>query len=252
MRFTGKSAIITGGAGNLGLAAAKRIVAEGGSVLLVDINENQLRTAAASINSDRVKIFTADVTSAAQVQAYAKFAADAFGKIDIFFNNAGIEGPNAPIGEFPEDAFDRVMQINVKGVFLGMKYVPPHMKDGSSIILTSSIAGLMGSGNFVAYTTSKHAVIGMMRDTAIDLGPRKIRVNTLHPGFVKSDMLLRILRGITPNTPDDVLLQQLAERTKLGRCVLPDEIADMFCFLAADDSRMVTGQTFVVDAGTLL
>lgn len=252
MRFKDKSAVITGGAGNLGLAAAKRLVAEGARVLLVDLNEPQLDQAARLIGSEQVTTFIADVTSAQAVQAYVRRAAELYGKIDIFFNNAGIEGPNAPIGEFPEDAFDKVMAVNVKGVFLGMKYVPPHMNDGGSVIITSSIAGLMASGSFIAYTTSKHAVIGIMRDTAVDLAPRRIRVNTVHPGFVKSEMLMRILRRLQPGVADEVLLKQFDEQTKLGRCITPDEIADMVAFLASDESRMATGQTFVVDAGTLL
>jgi len=252
MRLQGKSAIITGGAGNLGLAAAQRFIAEGARVLLVDIDEQQLRHAAASIESGRVETFQADVTSASAVRGYAQHAAEKFGKIDIFFNNAGIEGPNASVTEFPEDAFDQVMQVNVKGVFLGMKYVAPHLNDGASVIITSSIAGLMASGGFVAYTTSKHAVIGIMRDSAVDLAPRRIRVNTVHPGFVNSEMLLRILRRQQPGVADDVLLEQFGRSTKLGRCITPAEIADMVAFLASDDSRMVTGQTLVVDAGTML
>jgi NAD(P)-dependent dehydrogenase (short-subunit alcohol dehydrogenase family) len=252
MRFADKVAIITGGAGNLGLATARRLVGEGARVLLVDHDERQLRKAVNSLASERVATFAADVTSAKAVEAYAKYSTVLYGKVDFFFNNAGIEGPNAPIGEFPEDEFDRVMQVNVKGVFLGMKYVPPHMNDGGSVVITSSIAGLMASGGFVAYTTSKHAVIGIMRDTAVDLAPRKIRVNTVHPGFVKSEMLLRILRRQQPGVADEELLQKFGELTRFGRCVTPDEIADMVAFLASDDSRMVTGQTLVVDAGTTL
>jgi NAD(P)-dependent dehydrogenase (short-subunit alcohol dehydrogenase family) len=251
MKLENKVAVVTGAAGNIGLAAVKCFVAEGARVLLVDLNERALESACAALGSERVTAFVADVTAASEVQAYALRAAERFGPIDVFFNNAGIEGPNAPITEFSEEAFDQVMQINVRGVFLGLKYVAPRMRDGGSIIITSSIAGLTGSGRFTAYTTSKHAVIGLMREAAIDLGPRRIRVNTIHPGFVKSEMLLRIMRRMQPGAADDALLQQLDARTLLGRCITPEEIADGVAFLASDDSRMITGHTFVVDAGTL-
>jgi len=251
MKLENKVAVVTGAAGNIGLAAVKRFVAEGARVLLVDVNQRALEAACAALDSERVASFVADVTAAREVDAYARHAAERMGPIDVFFNNAGIEGPNAPITEFPEEAFDKVMQINVRGVFLGLKYVAPRMRDGGSIIITSSIAGLMGSGRFTAYTTSKHAVIGLMREAAIDLGPRRIRVNTIHPGFVKSEMVLRIMRRMQPGTADAALLQQLDARTLLGRCITPEEIADGLAFLASDDSRMITGHTFVVDAGTL-
>ena len=252
MKLAGKTAVITGAAGNIGLAVARRLLDEGASVLLVDSNGFALKQALQSLGSPKASAIVADVTSAASVQAYVRQAEEQFGKVDIFFNNAGIEGPNAPIGEFPEEGFDRVMAVNVKGVFLGMKYLPKVMNDGGSIIITSSIAGLMGSGGFVAYTTSKHAVIGIMRDTAIDLAPRRIRVNTVHPGFVESEMLLRILRNLRPGVADAELLAGFAAQTKLGRCIKPSEVAAMVAFLASDDSVMATGQTYVVDAGTLL
>lgn len=257
-RLENKVAVVTGAAGNIGFAASRRLIAEGARVLLVDVNERELVAAVARLSAEqsvwkqRAATCTADVTSAAQVAAYARQAEDRFGKIDIFFDNAGIEGPNAPITEFPEEAFDRVMQINVRGVFLGIKYVAPRMRDGGSIIITSSIAGLVGSGSFTAYTTSKHAVIGIMREAAIDLGSRGIRVNTIHPGFVKSEMLLRILRRMQPAASDEALLKQFGDLTLLGRCITTDEIADGVAFLASDESRMITGHTFVVDAGTLL
>ena len=252
MKLKDKVTLVTGGAGFLGLAAAKRFLAEGAKVLLIDVNQRELERTVADLNSDRVAGFTADVSSEKDVKAYAAHAVERYGKIDVFFNNAGIEGPNAPIAEFPEDGFDKVMQVNVRGVFLGMKYVAPHMQDGGSIILSSSIAGLMGSGNFVAYTTSKHAVIGIMRDTAIDLAPRGIRVNTIHPGFVESEMLLRIARRQQPGVADAELLRQLGAQAKLGRCVTPEEIADAVAFLASPESRMITGQTLVIDGGVLL
>jgi NAD(P)-dependent dehydrogenase (short-subunit alcohol dehydrogenase family) len=258
MRLENKVAVVTGAAGNIGLAAVRRMLAEGARVLLVDVNEGALGAAVERLASEqpawmpRVATCTADVTSAAQAAHYAKHAEERLGKVDVFFDNAGIEGPNAPITEFPEDAFERVMQINVRGVFLGIKYVAPRMRDGGSIIITSSIAGLMGSGTFTAYTTSKHAVIGLMREAAIDLAPRRIRVNTIHPGFIKTDMLLRIARRMQPGASDEVLLEGLANRTLLGRCLSTDEVAQGVIFLASDESRMITGHTFVVDGGTLL
>jgi NAD(P)-dependent dehydrogenase (short-subunit alcohol dehydrogenase family) len=258
MTLENKVAVVTGAAGNIGFAAARRLLIAGARVMLVDSNEPQLGAAAERLASEqsawrpRIGSCTADVTSSAQAAHYARHAEERFGKIDIFFDNAGIEGPNAPITEFPEDAFDRVMQVNVRGVFLGIKYVAPRMRDGGSIIITSSIAGLMGSGRFTAYTTSKHAVIGLMREAAIDLGPRRIRVNTIHPGFIKTDMLLRIARRLQPGAADEVLLEQLGARTLLGRCITPDEVADGVAFLAGEESRMITGHEFVVDGGTLL
>ncbi len=258
LRLENKAAIVTGAAGNIGLAATRRLLAEGARVLLVDVNEGALGAAVERLGLEqsawmpRVATCTADVTSAAQSAHYARHAEERLGKIDVFFDNAGIEGPNAPITEFPEDAFERVMQINVRGVFLGIKYVAPRMREGGSIIITSSIAGLMGSGSFTAYTTSKHAVIGLMREAAIDLAPRRIRVNTIHPGFIRTEMLLRIARRMRPGASDEVLLDELAARTLLGRCITTDEIAQSVAFLASDESRMITGHTFVVDAGTLL
>lgn len=252
MRLENKTAVVTGAAGNIGFAVVRRLLTEGARVLLVDVNERELEAALGRLGSERAQGCVADVTSAAAVAEYARRAEERLGPIDIFFNNAGIEGPNAPITEFPEDGFERVMQINVRGVFLGLKYLAPRMRDGGSIIVTSSIAGLMGSGRFTAYTTSKHAVIGLMREAAIDLGPRRIRVNSIHPGFVESEMLLRILRRMQPGVPDETLLAQFGARTLLGRCISADEIAQSVAFLASDESRMITGHTLVVDAGTLL
>jgi NAD(P)-dependent dehydrogenase (short-subunit alcohol dehydrogenase family) len=252
LRLHGKTAVITGAAGNLGTAAARRFLDEGASVLLVDRDAAALDRVRVGLGSPKANSFVADVTATADVRACAAHAASLFGKVDVFYNNAGIEGPSRPIAEFPEEAFDRVMAVNVRGVFLGMKYLPPVMRDGGSIIISSSIAGLKGSGGFVAYTASKHAVVGIMRDTAIDLAPRGLRVNTIHPGFVDSDMVRRILQDRTPGGDDREMMNKLGTFTKFGRCIQPAEIAAMVCWLASDESRMATGQTFVIDAGTLL
>jgi NAD(P)-dependent dehydrogenase (short-subunit alcohol dehydrogenase family) len=251
-RLAGKNAVITGAAGNIGKAVARRFLDEGADVLLVDRDPVALKRATGDLHDSRATAFVADVTQSESVQSYARLAGEVFGKVDVFFNNAGIEGPSAPIGEFPEDAFDRVMAVNVRGVFLGMKYVPPVMRDGGSVIVTSSIAGLKASGGFVAYTASKHAVIGIMRDTAVDLAPRRIRVNSIHPGFVESDMMRRILLERSPGGDADQLVKDFTRHTRLGRFVRTDEIAALVTVLACEESAMCTGQTFTMDAGTLL
>jgi len=247
-----RCAVITGAAGNIGAAAAKRLRADGLRVLLVDRDAAGLERQRDALGRDGVHTFVADVTSADDVRAYCTRAAELFGAVDVFFDNAGVEGPSAPVTEFPDEGFDRVIAVNVRGVFLGIKYLAPVMRDGGSIVITSSIAGLMGSGGFVAYTASKHAVIGIMRDAAIDLAPRRIRVNTIHPGFVRGDMMKRILTGRDPGADPDKLMADFTQHTRLGRFVEPDEIAGLVSFLASDDTVMVTGQTFVMDAGTLL
>jgi NAD(P)-dependent dehydrogenase (short-subunit alcohol dehydrogenase family) len=252
MRLAGKTVVVTGAAGNIGLAAVNLFIKEGARVLLVDRDADALGRARDLLASTQAYTLEADVTDAEAVQAYAHRAAALFGKVDVFFNNAGIEGPSANITEFPEEGFDRVIAVNVRGVFLGMKYMAPAMRDGGSIIITSSIAGLMGSGKFVAYTASKHAVIGIMRDTAIDLAPRHIRVNTLHPGFVESQMMQRILKDLMPDKSYDAAMADFAKLSRLRQNISPEQVADMALFLACEDSRLVTGQTFVVDAGATL
>lgn len=256
MRLTGKTAVITGAAGNIGLAAAQRFLEEGARVLLVDRDAAALERALEALHPvfghTVASSCVADVTDADAVRAYVHRASTLFGMVDVFFNNAGIEGPSARITEFPEEGFDQVMAVNVRGVFLGMKYLAPVMRDGGSVIITSSIAGLKGSGGFVAYTASKHAVIGIMRDCAIDLAPRHIRVNTVHPGYVDSQMMRRILGDIAPTKQYADALADFANLTRLKQSITPGQVADMVVFLASDESQMVTGQTFVVDAGALL
>lgn len=252
MRVKDRAALVTGGAGVIGLAAAKRLLEHGARVALVDRDAAALERAAEGLDPARVHRLVADVAQPEQVRAYAAEAFDRLGPIDIFFNNAGIEGPTAPITEYPDEAFQMMMAINVTGVFLGMKYVLPRMRDGGSAIITSSIAGLMGSPSFCGYTTSKHAVIGLMRSAALDAAPRGIRVNTIHPGFVESEMIKRIERTIAGGSDTSAVRQSLLARTPLGRYITPGEIADTVLYLASDDSRAVTGGTFVIDGGVMI
>ena len=169
-------------------------------------------------------------------------------KIDIFFNNAGIEGVVMPITEYPEDVFDKVIAINVKGVWLGNKYVLPHMNDGGSIIMSSSVAGVVGSPKVSAYITSKHAVVGIMRATAVEAAHRKIRVNTVHPSPVDNRMMRSLEDGFAEGHGADVK-KTLEGTIPLGRYAEPIEIAQLVLFLASDDSQFITGTTQIIDGG---
>ncbi len=247
-RLQDKVAIITGGAGSIGKTTAKLFLEEGAKVLLVDMNEDVLKKAVEELGGKDVKYTAADVTKAADVQRYVSDAVKAFGKIDVFFNNAGIEGVVKPTVDYPEDVFDKVIAVNVKGVFLGNKYVLPQMKDGGSIILTSSVAGIAGSPNVTAYIASKHAVVGMMRNLAIEVAPRKIRVNTINPSPVDNRMMRSLEAGYAPG--DAAAIKKAFENSiPLGRYAEPIEIAQLVRFLASDDSKFITGTTQVIDGG---
>ena len=150
-RLENKVAIITGGAGSIGKITAKLLLEEGAKVFLVDVNEQDLKEVVGELESSRIKYCVADVSKSEDVQRYVNEAVEAFGKIDIFFNNAGIEGVVKPLVDYPEDVFDKIMAVNVKGMWLGNKYVLPQMNDGGSIIMTSSVAGIVGFANLGAY-----------------------------------------------------------------------------------------------------
>tara|TARA_R110002111_G_scaffold172126_2_gene237655 strand:+ start:1907 stop:2677 length:771 start_codon:yes stop_codon:yes gene_type:complete len=243
-----KVAIITGGAGSIGKTTAKLFLDYGAKVFLVDLNEDSLKKVADELGSKNIKYAAADVTKSEDVKRYATEAVNAFGTIDIFFNNAGIEGVVKPTVDYPEDIFDKVIAVNVKGVFLGNKYVLPKMKDGGSVILTASVAGIAGSPNVTAYIASKHAVVGMMRNLAIEVAPRKIRVNTINPSPVDNRMMRSLEAGYSPD--DAAGMKKAFENSiPLGRYADPIEIAQLVQFLASDESKFITGTTQVIDGG---
>jgi NAD(P)-dependent dehydrogenase (short-subunit alcohol dehydrogenase family) len=250
-KLENKVAIITGGAGSIGKITAKLFLEEGAKVFLVDINEQDLKEVDEELEGSRIKYCVADVSKSADVQRYVKEAVDAFGKIDIFFNNAGIEGVVKPLVDYPEDVFDKIMAVNVKGIWLGNKYVLPQMNDGGSVIMTSSVAGIVGFAGLSAYVTSKHAVVGIMRVTAIEAAPRKIRVNSVHPSPVNNRMMRSIEEGASAGHADDVK-KQFEANIPLGRYAEPIEIAKLVVFLASDDSQFITGTTQVIDGGMVM
>lgn len=247
-KLENRVAILTGGAGSIGKATAKLLLAEGAQVMLVDNQESALRQAVEEFSTDSIAYCVADVSKAADVQQYVKETVTKFGKIDIFFNNAGIMGSIKPVEELPEEIFDRVMAVNVKGVWLGCKYVLPHMNDGGSIIITSSMSGLYGTPNFSPYVTSKHAVIGIMRTVSLEVAPRKIRVNTINPGPIDNTLMQSLEEGIAPGHGEEVR-KQVESIIPFGRYAQADEVAKLAFFLASDDSQYITGSTHVIAGG---
>jgi NAD(P)-dependent dehydrogenase (short-subunit alcohol dehydrogenase family) len=243
-----KSAVITGGAGSIGVTTAKLFLEHGAKVLLVDLDDQSLKKSVEELGGKDVSYWVADVSKSDDVQQYADEALRLFGKVDIFFNNAGIEGVVKPVTEYPEEMFDKVMAVNVKGAWLGNKYLVPIMKDGGSVIMSSSVAGLGGTPNVSAYVISKHAVIGMMRNLALELAPRKIRVNTINPSPVDNRMMRSLEEGFAPSHGAEAK-KGFEQTIPLGRYAKPEEIANLVLFLASDDSQFITGTTQVIDGG---
>jgi len=243
-----KVAIITGGAGSIGKTTAKLFLEEGAKILLVDVDDTQLKKFVHDLGSENVAYYVADVSKASEVAGYVDEAVKLFGKIDVFFNNAGIEGVVKPMVDYPEDVFDKVMAVNVKGIWLGNKYVLPQMNKGGSIIITSSVAGILGFAGLGAYVTSKHAVVGIMRTLAIEAAPLKIRVNSIHPSPVNNRMMRSIEEGASSGHGDEVK-KQFEATIPLKRYAEPIEIAQLVLFLAGDKSQFITGTTQVIDGG---
>lgn len=249
-RLKDKVAIITGGAGGIGKATAKRYLEEGAKVVIVDLNKEILEKASYELDHENLAYCVADVSKAADNQKFVEHTLEVYGKIDIFFANAGIEGPSKPIAEYPEEIFDKVIAVNLKGVWLGCKYVIPKMEDGGSVMITSSVAGLKGFTGLGAYVATKHGVIGVMRVAALENAERKIRVNTIHPGPVNNDMMRRLEKDISLENPEEVQ-KGFEALIPFGRYAESIEIADMALFLASEDSKSITGCIHVVDGGMM-
>ncbi len=259
-RLSGKVAIITGGSGGIGRAAAKLFVEEGARVLLVDLDEAALRSAVEETvdiaGRESASYVVADTAQPGQVEAFVTAAVERYGGVDIFLANAGIEGRVQPISEYPLDIFDQVMAVNVRGVWLGLKYVMPEMtrRGGGSIVITSSIAGLRGGPGTSAYTTSKHAVIGLMRVAAMEGAAHNIRVNTVNPAPIETRMMRSLEQQRADNTDDPAITSAQmkaagTERIPMRRYGEPIEVARMMLFLASDDSSFCTGGVYTVDGG---
>ena len=255
-RLEGKVAVITGATGGIGSAAARLFAEEGARVALVDLDEASLQDVVSSIGEDKASYTVADVTQPDQSQAYINAAVERWGGVDVLLANAGIEGTLSPIPDYPIDMFDRVMAVNVRAVWLGIKYVVPVMRErgGGSIVITSSTAGIGGSPEMSAYNTSKHAVIGLMRCAAMEGAPDGIRVNTVNPAPIETRMMrsieeMRVAAMDDARVTVEVAKQSFAERIPLQRYGDPEEVAKMMLFLSSDDSSFCTGGVYMVDGG---
>jgi NAD(P)-dependent dehydrogenase (short-subunit alcohol dehydrogenase family) len=197
--MNGKVCIVTGGAGSIGLAGAALLLREGARVMLVGHNEENLARAAGVLGAgaDSLGIVKANVADTGDTQKYVNETVARWGKIDVLFSHAGISGAICPITEFPEEVFDAVMAVNVRGSFLACKYGLPQMNDGGSIIITSSIMGVTADPGVCAYAASKHALIGLARTVAKEAAPRNIRVNILGPGPIHNTFQTRIEERLT-------------------------------------------------------
>lgn len=244
-----KVCIVTGGAGSIGLATARVFLGEGARVLLVDLQEGALAGAARQLASEKVITHAADVGDAEQTRAYVAAAVAKWGKVDVLFCNAGNAGPIGDIEDYPEEAMDAVYRVHVRGSFLGAKHAVPHMGQGASIIIMSSVAGLGGSPGVYAYSTAKHAQIGLMRSLAKALAARGIRVNSLHPGPIDNSFQTAIedAFGALIGGADATALMN--SMIPMGRHGKAEEIAQSALFLASSMSSFTTGSIMVADGG---
>lgn len=248
-RLDNKTVVITGGAGGIGKATAQRMINEGAKVLITDLDEEKLKKVTEEINSPELYYIVADVTDENQVKSYAQKAKELFGHVDVFFNNAGIEGEVKPLDEYPLDVYHKIIEVNINGVYFGLRHIFPLMKErGGSVIITSSVAGMGGTANVLPYVTSKHAIIGMMRSAALEGAPHKIRVNTINPSPVDNRMMRSLEEGFAPGEAN-AAKDSFEKAIPLGRYAKNEEIAALAVFLASDESSFITGTINAIDGG---
>jgi NAD(P)-dependent dehydrogenase (short-subunit alcohol dehydrogenase family) len=232
--LAGLNALITGGTAGIGLATARRFAAAGARVVIVG-----RRDAAALAREMRGEFLRANVADERQLRACFEDAEERVGKLDIVMNNAGVSNVGPTIAEQSADEFQRVLDVNLKAVYNGLRFAPPHMNDGGSIINTASDAATIAFPGYSQYSASKAAVCSLTQVAAMELAPRRIRVNAICPGSVWSEML-------DPEHPEVAITERLSPMGRVGE---PEEIAALCHFLAAPDCRYLTGQSIYIDGG---
>lgn len=245
-QFDGKVALVTGGSGGIGRGTSLAFAREGAKVVVADVLvENGQETVDMIKEEGGEAIFiSTDVSKSSEVESLINNIIESYGSIDFAFNNAGIEGYLVHLDEYTEEMWDRVININLKGVWLCMKYEVPHMiaQGGGVIVNTSSIAGVRGGENWSVYTASKHGVAGLTKSAAIEYGPQGIRVNAVCPSIIRTPMYDRVLAGSE---------EKYIQAHPLKRLGTPEDIANVVVWLCSDSASFVTGQAMLVDGGLL-
>jgi NAD(P)-dependent dehydrogenase (short-subunit alcohol dehydrogenase family) len=246
-RLTGKVAFVTGAVGGIGRATALGFAGEGASVVVADISEQGNQETARVIEKlgGRALAVRCDVTRSEDVKAALDKAIDVFGRLDIAFNNAGAEQEPKPTADMTEEEWDRIIAINLRSVFVCMKYEIPLMLEhgGGAIVNNSSGAGIKAFGHGAAYCAAKHGVVGLTKDAALDYASSNIRINAVCPGIIDTEMMDRFTGG-TPEGRDNVIAQE-----PIGRMGKPDEISAAVLWLCSDAASFVIGHAMVVDGG---
>jgi NAD(P)-dependent dehydrogenase (short-subunit alcohol dehydrogenase family) len=250
MKLANKVAVITGAGSGMGKAAALLFAAEGAAIAAVDVNAPAAEQTASEIAANGGKAIAAgtDVASSAQVQRMFARAADHFGRLDIVYNNAGTIEKNEMLHEIGDDEFARVLDVNLRGVFFGIKYSVPYLigAGGGSIINTASVGGLKAFTGKPAYTASKAAVIALTQVAGMQYGRYRIRVNCICPGIIYTGMSREVHRERFGKELDPAIKGRISA---LGRIGMPEDVTRVALFLASDDAAFVTGAPFIVDGG---
>jgi NAD(P)-dependent dehydrogenase (short-subunit alcohol dehydrogenase family) len=249
-RFSGAVAVVTGAASGLGKASASRLAVEGANVVAVDVKGAALREVVASLASRSIAV-VGDIGEEATVEEYMQAAIDTFGQVDLYHLNAGIFGSLAVLPDVPLEEFDRVMRVNVRGQFLGLRAAFRQYRAQATtgtIVLTASIASLTGSADLLAYQTSKHAVVGLIRGAAMYGGPLGVRVNGVAPGIVPTELFAAA--ATSSGGKND--MARRASTTPLRRAGSAEEIAGVVSFLLSDESSYMTGQVVSADGGATI
>lgn len=246
--FDGKVALVTGGSFGIGQATAVAFAARGASVVVADwIEDKEQKTMSLMQEANptgQYQFITCDVSDSNSVQAMVEQTISTYGRLDFAYNNAGIEGTQATVQDCTEENWDKTIAINLKGVWLCMKYEIPHiLKQGGAIVNCASVAGLIGFAGLPAYVASKHAVVGLTKSAALENAQKGIRINAVCPGVIHTDMIDRV------TGKDKEIEKQYISMEPIGRMGKPSEVADAVIWLCSDASSFITGHAMAVDGG---